>query len=158
MSIVIHKSYDELFSLYNMFSAWQIFRRGKIRKRDVMDFEVHLEDNIFSLYEEVHNDIYKHSLYTHFEIFDNKKRDIFKAEVRDRVMHQIIYDYLLSCFDPDFIVDSYASRKNKGQYKALDTFRYFIKLASSTYKECYILKCDVRKYFDNIDHIILLDL
>jgi len=141
-----------------MFSAWQIFRRGKIRKRDVMDFEVHLEDNIFSLYEEVHNDIYKHSLYTHFEIFDNKKRDIFKAEVRDRVMHQIIYDYLLSCFDPDFIVDSYASRKNKGQYKALDTFRYFIKLASSTYKECYILKCDVRKYFDNIDHIILLDL
>ena len=30
-----------------------------------------------------------------FQIFDNKKRDIHKAEVRDRVVHQIIFDYLL---------------------------------------------------------------
>lgn len=141
-----------------MFSAWQIFRRGKTRKKDVMDFELHLEDNIFSLYEEVKDGKYKHSAYAYFQIFDNKKRDIYKAEVRDRIMHQIIYDYLLSCFEPDFIADSYASRINKGQYRALNTFRYFIKLASSARKECYILKCDVRKYFDNIDQNILLDL
>ncbi len=141
-----------------MFSAWKIFRREKTRKNDVMDFEMHLEDNIFSLYEEVKNNTYKHSSYTYFQIFDNKKRDIFKAEVRDRIMHQIVYDYLLSCFDPAFIGDSYASRINKGQYRALNTFRYFIKLASTAHKECYILKCDVRKYFDNVDHAILLDL
>lgn len=141
-----------------MFSAWQVFRRGKTRKRDVMDFEMHLEDNIFALYEEVKNDAYTHSSYTHFQIFDNKKRDIFKAEVRDRIMHQIIYDYLLSIFEPAFISDSYASRKEKGQYRAVNTFRYFIKLASAKHRECYVLKCDVRKYFDNVDHRTLLHL
>lgn len=141
-----------------MFSAWQIFRRGKTRKKDVMDFEMHLEDNIFSLYEEVKNDKYKHSAYAYFQIFDNKKRDIYKAEVRDRIIHQIVYDYLVSRFEPHFITDSYASRINKGQYRALNTFRYFIKLASNSHKECYILKCDVRKYFDNVDHNILLSL
>lgn len=139
-----------------MILAWRIFRRGKTRKKDVMDFEMHLEDNIFSLYKEVKNDKYKHSSYTYFQIFDNKKRDIYKAEVRDRIIHQIIYDYLLSCFEPTFIADSYASRKNKGQYKALDTFCYFIKLASSAGKECFVLKCDVKKYFDSVDHDILL--
>jgi len=141
-----------------MFSAWEIFRRGKTRKKDVMDFEMHLEDNIFSLYDEVKSDKYKHSPYAYFQIFDNKKRDIYKAEVRDRIMHQIIYDYLILCFEPVFITDSYASRKRKGQYKALKTFCYFTKLACSSNKECYVLKCDVRKYFDSIDHNILLDL
>lgn len=141
-----------------MFSAWKVFRRGKTNKKDVIDFEMHLEDNIFSLYEEVKNDKYVHSQYAYFQIFDNKKRDIYKAEVRDRIIHQIIYDHLISCFEPAFISDSYASRVNKGQYKALETFCYFIKLASSTNKNCYILKCDVRKYFDSIDHNILLDL
>ena len=141
-----------------MFSAWRIFRRGKTIKKDIMDFELHLEDNIFSLHKEVKNNTYRHSLYTHFQIFDNKKRDIYKAEVKDRIIHQIIYDYLLLLFNPSFISDSYASRINKGQYKAVDTFRYFVKLASSTYRECYVLKCDVRKYFDNIDHNVLLAL
>ena len=158
MSSSIHKRYDGLFSLDNMFSAWNIFRRGKTRKKDVMDFEMHLEDNIFLLYEEVNNDMYHHLPYTYFEIFDNKKRDIYKAEVRDRIIHQIIYDYLLYCFEPAFISDSYASRMNKGQYKALNTFRYFIKLASSAHKGCYVLKCDVRKYFDTVDQSVLFNI
>lgn len=141
-----------------MFSAWRIFRRGKGRRKDIMDFEMHLEDNIFSLYEEVKNDKYRHSLYKHFQIFDNKKRDIYKAEIKDRIIHQIIYDYLSSIFDPLFISDSYASRKNKGQYKAINVFRYFIKLAGSAHRDCYILKCDVRKYFDNVNHEVLFNL
>ena len=158
MSIIVHKNYDELFSLDNLFSAWRIFRRGKGRKNDVMVFEMHLEDNIFALYEEIKNDRYKHSLYRHFQIFDNKKRDIYKAEVKDRIIHQIIYDYLLALFEPSFIIDSYASRKNKGQYKAVDTLRYFVKLSFSKNQSIYILKCDVKKYFDSIDHKVLLGL
>ena len=116
-----------------MFCAWKIFRRGKTAKNDVMDFEMNLEDNIFSLCEEVKNNAYRHSSYTHFQIFDNKKRDIYKAEVKDRIIHQIIYDYLSSLFNPSFIADSYASRIYKGQYKAIDTFRYFIKLVGNSH-------------------------
>jgi len=141
-----------------MFYAWKVFRRGKAIKNDVMNFEMHLEDNIFSLYKEMKNNTYRHSSYTHFKIFDNKKRDIYKAEVKDRIIHQIVYDYLFSLFNPLFIADSYASRKYKGQYKAIDAFRYFIKLASNHHHECYVLKCDVRKYFDNVDHKVLLNI
>jgi len=118
-----------------------------------------LEDNLFDLYEDLHNNIYKHSSYSHFQIFDNKKRDIYKARVRDRVVHQIVYDYLLSMFEPDFISDSYASRINKGQYKAISAFRYFVKLIyGEKQKECFVLKGDVRKYFDSINQDVLLRL
>ncbi len=155
---IIHKKYDELFGLDNIFGAWRKFRRGKAGKKDVMDFELHLEDNLFGLYKELRDHNYRHSAYKYFQVFDNKKRDIYKARVRDRVVHQIIYDYLLSLFEPEFIADSYASRLEKGQYKAIGAFRYFIKLANAPRKPCFVLKCDVRKYFDNIDQGILLDL
>ncbi len=133
------------------------FPEGKDKKKDVMAYELHLEDNIFSLYEDVKNNTYQHSPYTYFQIFDTKKRDIYKAEVRDRIIHQIVYDYLLTVFEPHFISDSYASRKYKGQYRALKSFCYYIKLANGKGKECSVLKCDVRKYFDNVDHSRLLE-
>jgi len=158
MSAIIHKNYDELFNLDQMFAAWRIFRRGKTRKKDVMDFDTHLEDNMFSLWEEVNGDKYHHSLYKYFQIFDNKKRDIFKATIKDRIIHQIIYDYLSSVFNIEFISDSYASRKGKGQHLAIKTFYYFVRLAGAGRKRLYILKGDVRKYFDNIDHNILFGL
>lgn len=121
-----------------------------------MDFESHLEDNLFGLWEDLHSGSYKHSSYEYFQIFDNKKRDIYKAKVRDRIVHQIIYDHLIFLWEKDFISDSYASRKNKGQYKAVGAFRYFIKLILSDGNGCFVLKCDVRKYFDSIDHGVLL--
>lgn len=156
--IIVHKNYDELFNLDNVFIAWRKFRRGKTSKADIMDFELHLEDNLFDLYEDLHENTYKHSAYKHFQIFDNKKRDIYKAKVRDRVVHQIVYDYLLSIFEAQFISDSYASRINKGQYKAIHAFRYFIKLVTGKNNKCFVLTCDVRKYFDSIDQGALLDL
>jgi retron-type reverse transcriptase len=124
-----------------------------------MDFEMHLEDNLFSLFIELKNCTYKHSNYTFFQVFDNKKRDIFKAEVRDRVVHQVVYEYLLAHFGESFISDSYASRISKGQYRAINTLRYFIKLVScGCHGPVYVLKCDVKKYFDNIDHDVLIGL
>lgn len=153
----IHKSYDQLFSLENIFDAWKKFRRGKSGKKDVMEFELHLEDNLFSLWEDLRCESYRHSCYEYFQIFDNKKRDIYKASVRDRIVHQIVFDYLVSMCDHEFIEDSCASRKNKGQYKAIAVFRYFIRLTLSSGR-CFVLKCDIRKYFDNIDQNILSDL
>jgi len=123
-----------------------------------MNFELHLEDNLFGLYDELCDFSYKHSPYEYFQVFDNKKRDIYKAKVRDRVVHQIIYGYLLSLYEREFIQDSYASRIGKGQYRAISAFRYFIKLVQANRKSCFVLKCDVRRYFESVDQEILLGL
>ena len=153
-----HKNYDELFGLDNIFFAWDKFRRGKAKKIEIMNFSLHVEDNLFNLFTDFQNHDYQHSTYTYFQIFDNKKRDIHKAEIRDRVVHQLVYDFLYLLFNQFFITDSYASRLRKGQYRAINTLRYFIKLAGYGRKPVWILKCDVKKYFDNIHHDILLDL
>ena len=122
-------------------------------------FEYHLEDNLFSLYEDLKVGKYRHSDYEHFQVFDSKKRDIHKARVRDRIVHQIIFDYLEEIYEPIFIKDSYSSRKNKGSHQAIKSFQYFAKLVSSDgEKPRFVLKCDIRKYFDSVNKKVLLEL
>ena len=159
MSNIVHKNYKDLFdNIDNLFSAWLQFRRGKPSKIKIMDYEIHLADNIFHLHDGMRDSTYKHSNYEHFIIHDNKKRDIHEAETKDKIVHHIIYDHLISIYEPIFIKDSYSSRVNKGSHKALQTFKYFSKIAGDPNKNVFILKCDVKKYFDNIDHAILLEI
>jgi RNA-directed DNA polymerase len=149
--------FEYLFSLNNLFYAWKKFKKGKSKKIDVIEFEFNLEDNIFSLHKDILTGNYHHGSYYFFQVFDNKKRDIYKACVRDRIVHQIIYDFLNKIYEPVFIADSYSSRKDKGNLKAINTFKYFLKLHTNGYsKNCYVLKCDIKKYFQNIDHKILI--
>ena len=117
-----------------------------------------MEDNIFSLYEDLKNKKYKHGKYTHFVFYDNKKRDIHKAEVRDRVVHQIIFDYLGNMFEPTFINDSYSSMNKRGSHRAVKTFRYFSNIEKYKNNNIFILKCDIKKYFGSIDQSVLLGL
>ncbi len=112
--------------------------------------------NIISFHQDLTSKIYKHSKYQSFKINDPKPRDIHKASVRDRLLHRAIYRILYPFFDRTFIADSFSCRLNKGTHKALNRFRLFArKVGKNNTKTCWILKCDIRKFFANIDHDIL---
>lgn len=113
-------------------------------------------DNIFSLHDDLKNKIYKHGNYEAFKINDPKPRDIHKAKVRDRLLHHAIYRILYPYFDKKFISDSYSCRIKKGTHKAIYRLESFIrKVSKNNTKTCWVLKCDIKKFFANIDHNIL---
>ena len=154
-----HKIFEEIISLENLFLAWNEFRKGKRNKIDVQEFEYNLENNIFTLQEELRNKTYRHSNYTSFYIKDPKLRHINKAFVRDRVLHQAVFRILYPIFDKSFIFDSYSCRNKKGTHKAVNRLDKFSrKISRNNTKTCFALKCDVKKYFDSISHDILIDL
>jgi RNA-directed DNA polymerase len=156
---IAHSDFEKIVNIENLFRAWRTFRVGKTKKADVMIFERNLEDNLFVLASDLKNGIYTHGKYKHFTVSDPKKRDIHKAEVRDRIVHQIIYNYLVQLFDPDFMEHSYSSRLGKGTHRAVRSLRKFSKeISRNNFGDCYAVKCDVRRYFDNIDHLILFDI
>lgn len=139
--------------------AWREFRRGKRKKFDVQIFERNLEDNLFVLHLELKNQIYRHGDYTAFYISDPKLRKIHKASVRDRVLHHAIYRVLYSVFDKTFIFDSYSCRLKKGTHKAVDRLELFTRKVSKNYSDkCFVLKCDIRKFFASVDQGVLIDL
>jgi len=145
--------------LENIFFAWQEFRKGKIRKPDVQEFDYSLEDNIFELHRELKTKTYRHSNYKSFHIQDPKLRRIHKACVKDRVLHHAIFRILYSVFDRAFIFDSYSCRIGKGTHRAVDRLqRFAAKTGRGNTRNCFVLKCDIKKFFDSIDHNILIAL
>lgn len=148
-----------LISVKNLLGSWEKFSLGKSDKKDVLEFWRNLEENIFNIHFDLKNNNYGHGSYEKFIVCDPKKRIIHKAAVRDRIVHQAVSDYLLKVFDKRFIFDSFASRIGKGTHRAIGRLRLFCKiLGRNGSTPCWILKCDIEKFFDNIDHKIIFSL
>ncbi|MEK7074812.1 MAG: reverse transcriptase/maturase family protein [Patescibacteria group bacterium] len=159
MKIKLSHGFEEIISVENLLEAWREFVRGKRDKRDIQEFSIRLMDNIFSLHNDLKNHTYKHGDYQEFKINDPKPRDIHKASVRDRLLHHAIHRKLYPFFDKIFIADSFSCRVNKGTHKALNRFRAFAyKVSKNNTKTCWILKCDIKKFFASIDHDVLKEI
>ncbi|MDO8467246.1 MAG: reverse transcriptase/maturase family protein [bacterium] len=114
-------------------------------------------DNILSLHEELASQQYRHGGYYQFRIADPKPRIIHKAEVRDRLAHRAIHRLLYPFFDKTFFADSFSCRVKKGTHRALNRFRAMAYQVSQNHtKTCWVLKCDIKKFFDSINHEIFL--
>lgn len=128
-------------------------------KIDVMEFEYKLEQNIFDLHYELQNQTYKHGAYSGFQICDPKQRQIHKAFVRDRVLHHAVFKIINPIFEPTFIPNSFSCRIGKGNHKGVTALAKMLrKVSRNNARQCFVLKCDVRKFFDSIDHKILISL
>ena len=150
-------NYQDVISTENLCEAWREFVRGKAHKKDVAAFALELPHNIILLHDELKNKTYAHGDYAAFTINDPKPRNIHKATVRDRLLHHALYRILYPYFDTKFIADSYSCRNNKGTHKALDRFRSFsYKVSHNHTRTAWVLKCDIKKFFASIDHVILL--
>jgi RNA-directed DNA polymerase len=152
-------SYEDIISVENLLAAWREFLRGKRKKQDVQEFQYKLMDNVLALHRDLAAGTYRHGGYKHFRISDPKTRDIHKASVRDRLLHHALYRKLYPFFDRTFIADSYSCRRRKGTHRAMNRFRQFAYRVSCNHtRTCWVLKCDIRKFFASIDQTILLDI
>ena len=155
------KTYEHVFetiaSPEALFRAWDEFKRGKRMKEDVLAFEKELESNIFCLHRDLKAKQYRHGPYSDFFIQDPKLRHIYKASVRDRVLHHAMFATLNPIFEPTYTPNSFSCRIGKGTHKGVTVLAQMLRAVSrNNTRPCYALKCDIRKFFDSIDHNILL--
>jgi len=150
-------TYDTIISLQNIHEAWREFVAGKKNKADVAEFSLRLGPNLYNLHDDLKRRVYRHGSYEAFSVNDPKPRSIHKASVRDRLLHHTVYRVLYPYFDSRFTFDSYSCRNYKGTHRAVERFRYFAKKVSMNHRRtCWVLKCDVKKFFASVDHSILL--
>lgn len=150
-------SFQEIISVENLLLAWKEFLAGKKNRKDVQEFQLRIMDHILSLHSALKNKTYVHGGYEAFSINDPKPRHIHKASVGDRLLHHALYRVLYPYFDKKFIHDSYSCRVGKGTHKALERFKsLWRKVSQNNTKTCWVLKCDIRKFFASIDQDILL--
>ncbi len=155
----MHSRYEDIISVHNLCAAWREFLPGKKNKKDVAAFSLDLSHNIYLLHKELQQKTYRHGGYEAFNISDPKPRNIHKATVRDRLLHHALYRKLYPYFDRRFIYDSYSCRLNKGTHRAMERFKCFArKTSANDTKTCWILKCDIKKFFASVDHALLLEI
>ena len=151
--------WQELCSYGNLFLAYKKARKHKTLRHYVIEFEEDLKENLLLLQSELLLHCYKPKPLVNFIVRDPKTRKISKSDFRDRVVHHALCNIIEPIFEKTFIYDSYANRKDKGTLKALQRFDYFKrKVSKNNTISCYVLKADIKKYFENIDQQILIEI
>ncbi|MBS3085653.1 group II intron reverse transcriptase domain-containing protein [Candidatus Pacearchaeota archaeon] len=163
--------YKKLCSTESLVSAYTKAKRGKAKKQAFIEFDKNAEQNLKQLQEELINMTYNTRSLKRFIVRDPKTRTIHASAFRDRIVHHMLVNILEPIFERIFIYDSYASRRDKGTHLAIERFDAFKRKISRNGRlvrqksggsknqvQGYVLKSDISRYFDNVDHKTLLNI
>lgn len=149
--------YEKICDFQNLYKAHTVARRGKRNNREVIEFEMNLSENLTEISDSLKTGTYRISDYYSFMVHDPKDRIIHALHYRDRVVQHCICDEVLApTLDRKLIYDNAACRIGKGTHFAISRLSTFMhKFYNKHGADGYFLKCDIRKFFDNINHDIL---
>ena len=157
MARTIRNEFYKNLSYLKLMEAHLKARKGKGYRKEIILFNLKQEEYIMWLYESLRNKTYKHGGYTSFYVYEPKLRKIEKSRYIDRIVHRWVVDnFLEPYFVPTFINTSFACLKNKGMHKSALYVQDTMKHLKRIWNNYYILKMDVRKYFDSINKNILV--
>lgn len=151
--------YEKIYCFENLYQAHKKARRGKQNTKEVILYETKLTENLVKLSYHLQNGTYKVQGYHKFIIHDPKTREIQALKYGDRIVQHSLCDNVLGPYlERRLIYDNAACRVGKGTHFAMKRLTEFLR---QHYKECgadgYILKCDIRKYFNSISHDVLIE-
>ena len=145
--------------LADLHQAYFDARRNKRNKLYQKRFEANWERNLEKLCDELMTKTYHPLPSDCFVITDPKRREVFAAHFRDRIVHHLYFNYTHEIFERTFIQDSYSCIKGRGTHYGVNRlYQHILKESQNYTKPCYVLKMDIRGYFMNINRRKLLDL
>jgi len=141
--------FERVIAFDNLLHATQQAARGKKQQLRVAHFLFHQEKECLRLQDELKRGVWQPSGFRVFEIREPKPRRISAADFQDRVVHHALCNVLEPVFEKRLIFDTWACRCGKGSHQAVQRAQAYSK------RYCYFLKCDIRRYFDSVDHDVL---
>lgn len=159
MPKTLRNEYEKALTYEALMKAHIQSKKGKGYRKDIILFNLKQEEYIMWLYEKLKTGTYKHGGYTTFYITEPKLRRIEKSKYIDRIVHRwYVNSFIEPYFIPQCINTSYACLKNKGMHKACLDVQNAMKHCKRIWGEYYILKMDIKKYFENINKDILYNI
>ena len=144
--------FEALTSYRALEDAYRRARRGKRGQRAATAFHFDYELRLLALQRELRERRYEPRPYRYFQIRDPKPRTISVAAFRDRVVHHALIGAIEPVFEAGFYRHSYACRVDKGTHRAIHWCQHYAR------RFPYVLKLDVQRFFDHVDHGVLLGL
>ena len=144
--------WPQIWEPENLRIAFHKAAKGKWDRPTTRHFASDYEGNLTRLREQAEAGRLNTGRFTRFTIHDPKPRVIHAAVFEERVLHHAIMNICEPWFDRWLDDDCYACRRGKGCPPALERARHF----AGCYR--WFLKLDIRKFFDSVNHEILLEL
>lgn len=148
--------YNSICDYNNILNSYNEVCRNTRNKRRVANLKEYKSIYISRIYDILKNKKYTVGPYNKFIIYEPKKRLIVSQNVQDKIVNHLVARYILyPALLPCLLNINVASRKNMGTSKGLELAQRFHQKCKIKYKNYYVLKCDISKFFANIDHDIL---
>lgn len=147
--------FSQICTFSVLYKAYLAARKGKRSRAATAKYEVHLLENIVNLVYILKTKIYRPGIFRVFYVYEPKKRLVQAPAFVDKVVQHALVDNLLyDRITHGFILDNYASQKDKGIHMGLNRLRYFLidYWNKNHTAEGWVLKCDVRHFFASINH------
>ena len=141
---------EKMIRFDNLLLAYYKAAKGKRHLAYVQDFESELDTRIGEIQDWLSQGLMPPGDYRNFTIYDPKERVITVAPFSHRVIHHAIMNVCGDKFDHQQFFHSYACRRYKGSHAAVKWVQ------TKMFCGNYYLKLDIRKYFDSVEHAILL--
>lgn len=144
--------------LEDLYIAYMEARKNKRGSINQLRFELEFEHGLHTLCEEISERTYEPSPSTAFIVKSPVQREIFAADFRDRIVHHLIYRYIISIVERKLINDTYSCRKGKGTLYGINRMKGFMHGITDNYhREAWVLKIDISGYFMNMNRKLLFE-
>ena len=143
--------------LLDLYAAFICAKQHKASKPYVLRYEKNLKENLEELCDALWDRTYQPCSSSCFIIERPKKREVFAAQFRDRIIHHLYYNYTHELFERTFIQDTYSCIPERGTHYGIERLQQHIRRESLSYsRKCYVMKLDIRGYFMHINREKLL--
>lgn len=155
-----HSLIDKVWAMNNLIQAWKHVRANKgaagIDKMSINMFESDTEKHLLTIQRELKEKRYQPKPVKRVYIpkMNGKQRPLGIPIVKDRVVQQALRQVIEPIFEETFLPESYGYRPGRSAIDAVNAVRNHI------YEQNYhaIADLDIKSFFDNVNHDILLDI
>lgn len=145
--------------LRDLYVAYYDARKHKAKRSYVRLWEKNLKENMESLCDDLLARRYQPQRSKCFIVDYPKKREIFAAMFRDRIVHHLYFNYTHGLYERTFIQDSYSCIKGRGTHYGIGRVTDFCRKESRNWqRKCYAMHLDIRGYFMHIVRKRLLEI
>jgi len=152
--------FEKVTDFQNMYKDFRKAKCGKGHKKSAARFNLGALDGVHTLIAQLKDKTYTVSEYSEFRVYEPKERVIQTTAYKDKVIQHCLCDnVLMPRLQEVFLLDNCAGQKGKGTLFGLNRLGEQMCAYYNRYgADGYILKCDIAKFFYNIDHDILKDI
>ncbi|MEZ0231864.1 MAG: RNA-directed DNA polymerase [Methylophilaceae bacterium] len=138
----------DMTTLDSLFMCWLNAKKNKSANGRVQRFAEDPLNYLIKIQDRLRNRAYSFGPYKTFVVREKKWRDVVDAPMKDRVVHWMLYSYLLPIWSKRFIHDTYGNLPGRGTTAAVKRLADFCRKDDAQ----WVLQVDISKYFYAIPH------